>query len=322
MREWHRVRTVSRITWKDLLGVHRTESVRVNKCLNAVFEYESLWSLIFRCKARVRTVKGKDDLTVISLEHNHMKKLGRRTKGELEKIKAQRNSKADENWIIMSSEIGTKLNRFHDVGCNNNEWNKICHNYSTIMDNWINKLKSVVIGSNAIINFILSQLSFLCSNTERYNFLFNFINSLTYVSIQGQIESEILEENPVVGNMVIEAASTSSSLAEAASLSAEQESTYYYNRKGQLMINGYKFIRGMVNGNSNTIYWRCGQSKKFKCNARVKSKGKLIVAQNVVHNHDPRRETAFSAIVWDASEASDDWNIQLKPNLFSTTYYY
>lgn len=133
------------------------------------------------------------------------------------------------------------------------------------------------------------------------------------------MESEVLDENPVVENMVIGAASTSSLFAESASSSTEHESTYYYNRKGQLMINGYKFIRGMVNGNSNTIYWRCAQSKKFKCNARVKSKGKVIVAQNVLHNHDPRRETAFSAIVWNANEASDDWIMQLKPSLFSST---
>lgn len=123
---------------------------------------------------------------------------------------------------------------------------------------------------------------------------------MSFISLQGQTGSEELV------NMDVGATGTSSSFADAVSSSAQQESTYYYNRKGQLMINGYKFIRGMVNGNSNTIYWRCGQSKKFKCNARVKSKGKLIVAQNVVHNHDPRRETAFSAIVWDVNEASDE----------------
>lgn len=84
------------------------------------------------------------------------------------------------------------------------------------------------------------------------------------------------------------------------------DSTYHYNRKGQLMIGGYKFIRGMVNGNTKTIHWRCGQSKKFKCTARVKSKGKMLVAQNIVHNHEPKREKAFSAIVWEADDMSDD----------------
>lgn len=100
-----------------------------------------------------------------------------------------------------------------------------------------------------------------------------------------------------------EMASTSSSFAVG---EAVPESTYYYNRKGQLMINGYKFIRGLINGNANTIYWRCALSKKYKCNARVKSKGKQIVAQNIVHNHEPKREKAFSAIVWNAEERTDD----------------
>lgn len=45
-----------------------------------------------RCKAAVCTTKGKQDLAVISLEHNHMKKVARRTKGEIQKIKALRNS--------------------------------------------------------------------------------------------------------------------------------------------------------------------------------------------------------------------------------------
>lgn len=104
----------------------------------------------------------------------------------------------------------------------------------------------------------------------------------------------------------VEEANTSSLFMEIAATSTVPQSTYHYNRKGQLMINGYKFIRGMVNGNANTIYWRCGQSKKFKCNARVKSKGKVIVAQNVVHNHEPRKEKAFSAIVWGVGEACDE----------------
>lgn len=117
----------------------------------------------------------------------------------------------------------------------------------------------------------------------------------------------MLEESLVLENTeTVETASTSPSCVEVATASTTSDSTFHYNRKGQLMINGYKFIRGMVNGNANTIYWRCGQSKKFKCNARVKSKGKLIVAQNIVHNHEPRREQAFSAIVWDADGTCDE----------------
>lgn len=112
----------------------------------------------------------------------------------------------------------------------------------------------------------------------------------------------MLEENIINKSGDAESASTSSSFASA---SGASQSTYYYNRKGQLMIDDYGFIRGMVNGNQNTIYWRCAQAKKFKCTARVKSKGKVIVAKKIAHNHQPRREKAFSAIVWDDESEND-----------------
>lgn len=64
------------------------------------------------------------------------------------------------------------------------------------------------------------------------------------------------------------------------------------------MINGFPFIRGMVNGTHNTIYWRCAQAKKFKCLARVKTRGKMVQSNNLVHNHEPKNEKSYSAIVW------------------------
>lgn len=64
------------------------------------------------------------------------------------------------------------------------------------------------------------------------------------------------------------------------------------------MIDGYKFVKGIVQGTKNTIYWRCAQSKKFNCSARVKTKGKQIEAHNIIHNHDAPKDKAFSAVVW------------------------
>lgn len=43
-----------------------------------------------RCKAKVCTMKGSDELVVINLEHNHTNRDRRRAKGELQKIKALR----------------------------------------------------------------------------------------------------------------------------------------------------------------------------------------------------------------------------------------
>lgn len=74
---------------------------------------------------------------------------------------------------------------------------------------------------------------------------------------------------------------------------------YYYNKKGQLVVDNYPFIRGMINGTDNTIYWRCSEAKKYKCYARVKTLGKkLVTIKPLSHNHPPRKEKLFTAVVW------------------------
>lgn len=111
-------------------------------------------------------MKGKDDLIVISLDHNHMKKLGRRTKGEVKKIKAQRNSvppkPTDENWIIMAQETVNKLH----LKCKSIPWYfavKTMNELKYVMihesvENWKNKSKFVVIGERSIQIKLLSIL--------------------------------------------------------------------------------------------------------------------------------------------------------------------
>lgn len=45
-----------------------------------------------RCKAKVCVMKGTNELRLINLEHNHMKKLHRRAKGEVDRLIALRKS--------------------------------------------------------------------------------------------------------------------------------------------------------------------------------------------------------------------------------------
>lgn len=82
--------------------------------------------------------------------------------------------------------------------------------------------------------------------------------------------------------------------------SSESECTEYaYNRKGQLVVNGYPFIRSAIRGALNTsIEWRCADIRKYKCKARVRTLGKMLQPINVVHNHEPRKQKQFSALVW------------------------
>lgn len=78
---------------------------------------------------------------------------------------------------------------------------------------------------------------------------------------------------------------------------------YAYNRKGQLVVNSYPFIRTGIKGAVNTaIEWRCADGRKNKCNARVRTLGKTLQIINVVHNHEPRKQKQFSAIVWNENE--------------------
>lgn len=82
--------------------------------------------------------------------------------------------------------------------------------------------------------------------------------------------------------------------------SSENEiAEYTYNRKGQLVVNGFPFLRSAIKGAVNTsIEWRCTEGRKFKCNARVRTLGKKLQIINVEHNHAPRKQKQFNAIVW------------------------
>lgn len=78
----------------------------------------------------------------------------------------------------------------------------------------------------------------------------------------------------------------------------DDKPAYHYTRRGQLMLNGFSFVRSIVNGAQNTINWRCAEAKKYTCMARVKTIGKQISAISHTHNHQPKREKPYSAIVW------------------------
>lgn len=85
-----------------------------------------------------------------------------------------------------------------------------------------------------------------------------------------------------------------------ASPSTSREKTdYSYNKKGQLLVNGYPYVRTANKGALNTsIVWRCAETKKFKCRARVKALGRELQIIDIQHNHEARKEKQFNAIIW------------------------
>lgn len=72
-----------------------------------------------------------------------------------------------------------------------------------------------------------------------------------------------------------------------------------YNQKGQLLIDGYPFVRSSIKGIKNTaIEWRCAQAKKYKCSARTKTFGKKLEVKKLTHNHEARKQKEVKAIIW------------------------
>lgn len=110
--------------------------------------------------------------------------------------------------------------------------------------------------------------------------------------MKDQLEEGQTSSDNNTTSMEIHHASTSSAT------TATTTTTYYYNRRGQLVVDGYPFVRGLINGSDNIIYWRCSETKKYKCHARVKTLGKKLVSVKQSHNHLPRKEKLFTALVW------------------------
>lgn len=78
-----------------------------------------------------------------------------------------------------------------------------------------------------------------------------------------------------------------------------EKTDYSYNKKGQLLVNGYPYVRTSIKGALNTsIVWRCAETKKFKCRARVKTLGRELQIIDIQHNHEARKEKQFNAIIW------------------------
>lgn len=74
---------------------------------------------------------------------------------------------------------------------------------------------------------------------------------------------------------------------------------YRFNKKGQLIVNDYPFMRAAVRGALNTsITWRCAELHKYKCAARVKTIGRKLEIIKIDHNHSPREDKQFNSIIW------------------------
>lgn len=88
--------------------------------------------------------------------------------------------------------------------------------------------------------------------------------------------------------------------AETTEPTESQSTDYAYNHKGQLVVGGYPFVRSVIKGAVNTsIEWRCADGRKFKCNARVRTRNKTLHIVNIVHNHPARKQRQFNAIpIW------------------------
>lgn len=81
---------------------------------------------------------------------------------------------------------------------------------------------------------------------------------------------------------------------------AGKSAGYSFNKKGQLIVNGYPFMRAAVRGVLNTsIVWRCAELRKYKCTARVKTIGRNLEVINIDHNHSPRADKQFNSIIWE-----------------------
>lgn len=111
--------------------------------------------------------------------------------------------------------------------------------------------------------------------------------------------SEVLSISPVVK----ETDSSSGTVAEAQPTTSPE---YAYNRKSQLVVKGYPYSRSGIKGALNTaIEWRCVDGRKLKCNARVRTLGKTLQIINIVHNHEPKKQKQYKAILWNEK----DWKL-------------
>lgn len=79
-------------------------------------------------------------------------------------------------------------------------------------------------------------------------------------------------------------------------------SGYSFNQKGQLIVNGYPFIRSTMQGHLKTsILWRCAEYRKHKCDARVRTVARELEIIKIEHSHAARKELQLNAIIWDGN---------------------
>lgn len=100
--------------------------------------------------------------------------------------------------------------------------------------------------------------------------------------------------------MLLESSSTEKCSTEPSPEKPNKSAGYAYNRKGQLVINGYSFVRASIRGGCQDakIDWRCADARKFGCTARVRTTGKKLQPTHLTHTHTPRKQQQVDAIVW------------------------
>lgn len=82
----------------------------------------------------------------------------------------------------------------------------------------------------------------------------------------------------------------------------EENPEYSYGRRGRLVYKNYEFVKSLLMGSENVIYYRCARHRDNHCKAGIKTIGKKLQVMHPNHNHEPDKNViAVQPAVWDGS---------------------
>lgn len=75
---------------------------------------------------------------------------------------------------------------------------------------------------------------------------------------------------------------------------------YTYDRKGRIVYENNIYAKSQINGQNNTVYWRCMDHKKTGCRASIKTTGKVLSIVRGDHSHvNPKIKKSYQIPIWD-----------------------
>lgn len=78
---------------------------------------------------------------------------------------------------------------------------------------------------------------------------------------------------------------------------------YSYTTRGRLIYDKHEFVKNLVIGHENIIYWRCVKYRNLQCPASIKTVGKTMYVSLEKHVHDVAPYvTAVQATLWQPDE--------------------